>query len=355
MRSPQTGLLRLIDAAANRAGEGLRVVEDYVRFVLDDRHLTRLCKQLRHDLATAIGNIDLGQRLAARETQADVGTEISTTQETSRENLASVLAANIRRAIESLRSLEEASKRIDVELAASFEALRYRAYTLQRVVEMTAHSLRRLADARLYVLVDGHESEAAFETFVQAVIDGGADMIQIRDKRLDDQTLVQRARRLRTRTREAGVLMIVNDRPDLAVLADADGVHVGQQELSVKDARTIVGPDRMIGVSIHSLEQAKAAILDGANYLGVGPTFPSQTKQFDEFTGLDLLRSIAPEIRLPAFAIGGIGINNLAAVLETGFSRVAVCGSISAVTNTATNAVTDIAGQTKRLAELLFD
>ena len=102
-------------------------------------------------------------------------------------------------------------------------------------------------------------------------------------------------------------LFIINDRPDLAALARADGVHVGQEELSVKDARSIVGPETLVGVSTHSIEQARQAVLDGANYIGVGPTFPSGTKQFEQFPGVELLRAVAAEIRLPAFAIGGIG------------------------------------------------
>jgi thiamine-phosphate pyrophosphorylase len=130
-------------------------------------------------------------------------------------------------------------------------------------------------------------------------------------------------------------LFILNDRPDLAVLADADGVHLGQQDLTVKDARRILGPSGLIGVSTHSLEQARAAVLDGANYIGVGPTFASGTKQFSQFTGTELLRSVQAEIRLPAFAIGGVTLQNLPEVLATGFTRVAVSGAIAGSENPA--------------------
>ena len=145
---------------------------------------------------------------------------------------------------------------------------------------------------------------------------------------LDDRQLLERAAALREITRAAGVLFIMNDRPDLAVLAQADGVHVGQEDVSVKAARTIVGPDGLVGVSTHSIDQARQAVLDGANYIGVGPTFPSGTKQFDQFPGLDLLRAVADEIRLPAFAIGGIGPENLSEVLQTGIGRIAVSGAV---------------------------
>ena len=120
----------------------------------------------------------------------------------------------------------------------------------------------------------------------------------------------------------------MNDRPDLAVLAEADGVHVGQDELSVREARRIVGPQRLVGVSTHTLEQARQAVLDGADYLGVGPCFATSTKSFDQLAGLDFVRQVAAEITLPWFAIGGISLANIAAVRAAGASRVAVSGAI---------------------------
>jgi thiamine-phosphate pyrophosphorylase len=121
----------------------------------------------------------------------------------------------------------------------------------------------------------------------------------------------------------------MNDRPDLAVLAGADGVHLGQDDLSVKDARSIVGPDRLVGVSTHCIEQARQAVLDGASYIGVGPTFASKTKAFTEFPGVALLRTVAAEIRLPAFAIGGIAESNVHEVLSAGFRRIAVGSAVA--------------------------
>ena len=112
-------------------------------------------------------------------------------------------------------------------------------------------------------------------------------------------------------------------------MIDADGVHLGQDDASVKDARSIVGPRKLIGVSTHSIEQARAAVLDGANYLGVGPTFPSTTKSFDAFPGISLLQQVSAEIRLPAFAIGGINPDNLPQVLAAGFTRAAVSSAVT--------------------------
>ena len=155
--------------------------------------------------------------------------------------------------------------------------------------------------------MDGGSSECAFAERGSDLIAAGVHVIQLRDKKLDDRTL-SRARSaaapssmtlhysLNPEPRTLNPLFILNDRPDLAVLARADGVHLGQEELTVHDARQIVGPDMLIGISTHNIEQARQAVLDGANYLGCGPTFPSGTKHFDHFPGLDFLRQVAAEI-----------------------------------------------------------
>jgi thiamine-phosphate pyrophosphorylase len=324
----QLAALRIIDAAANRAAEGLRIIEDYLRFALDDRHLTGLAKQLRHDLAAALQVIPTAERHAARETQSDVGTDVSLPSEQSRAGTTEVVRASFQRALQALRSLEEYSKTVAPDAAAVLEQLRYRAYTLERVVGITSDSLARLADARLYVLLDGRASNSDFGTLAESLVLAGVSMIQLRDKRLSDRELLARARRLVEIARDEDTSVIVNDRPDIAVLAGADGVHVGQDELPVKDARRILGPCGLIGVSTHSIEQARTAVMDGANYIGVGPTFPSATKEFAQFTGTELLREVQREIRLPAFAIGGITPENLDQVLASGIARVAVSRAI---------------------------
>jgi thiamine-phosphate pyrophosphorylase len=321
--------LRILDAAANRASEGLRVIEDYLRFALDDPHLTNLCKQLRHDLAEALRHLPSPQRHAARDTQADVGTEIAGHTEFQRFDATAVVAAGFKRVEQALRSLEEYGKLIAVDFAAAIEQLRYRTYTLERAADLTRANAESLSDARLYVLIDGRSSLDEFAQLVQSLVEARVDCLQLRDKTLVDRGLIARARCLRKLTRGTKTLAVINDRADIARLVDADGVHVGQDELSVKDARTVVGPRALVGVSTHSIEQARAAVLDGANYIGVGPTFPSTTKHFDLLAGLGLLRAVAAEIRLPAFAIGGVTLENLDEVLASGIKRVAVSAAIA--------------------------
>ncbi|MBI1903009.1 MAG: thiamine phosphate synthase [Planctomycetia bacterium] len=329
----RAAVLRIMDASANRAREGLRVVEDFARFALDDRFLTAQLKELRHDLAGLLSTIPQGALLACRDTLFDVGTTITTPSELLRETPLDAVSASFKRLQESLRSLEEFGKTIDSRLASGLEQLRYRAYTLERAVVTTAASLNRLATARLYVLIDGRGSAEEFSRLAESLVTAGVHVLQLRDKSLDDRRLLDRARLLKSITAGTGTLVIVNDRPDLALLAQADGVHVGQEELPVHEARRIVGaalvgPGRLVGVSAHTIEQARAAVLGGADYIGVGPAFRSGTKKFASFPGLEFVRQVAAEIRLPAFAIGGITLENVDQVLAAGLSRVAVSGAV---------------------------
>jgi thiamine-phosphate pyrophosphorylase len=329
----ETATTRILDASLNRAGEGLRVVEDYVRFVLDDPFLTGQVKTLRHDFAAAAAALPSADRHAARDTQNDVGTQISHTSEHRRGDAWEVCSASLKRVEQSLRSLEEYGKLYDAPFAGRMEALRYRVYTLEKAIDVGRSSRERLEGVRLCVLVDGRNTAEAFESFIGELVEAGVGMIQLRDKRLDDRQLVERGRLLRKHTRARPTLCIINDRPDIAASVDADGVHLGQEDLSVKDARGIVGTRMLIGVSTHNIDQARAAVLDGANYLGAGPTFPSSTKTFESFAGLNYLRAVAREMRWPTFAIGGITTQNLRDVLASGISRIAVGAAVTQASN----------------------
>ena len=329
---------RVLDANLNRAREAARVVEDYCRFVLNDGVLTAEVKALRHGLAAAASRIPESWLLGSRDTPGDVGTGVTARSEYERSSAADVAAANLKRLQESLRSLEEFGKLISPDLGQELETLRYRAYTLEGAIVGRVRDERdgrqgrgeRLRSARVYAILTGSQCAASLETTIAAVAEGGVDVIQLREKSLSDRELLARARDMRRWTRRAGVLFIVNDRPDIARLADADGVHLGQDDLSVADARRIAGPDLLVGVSTHSLDQVRAAVLAGADYLGVGPMFPSTTKRFDQFPGLALVRAAAAETSLPLFALGGITLGNVAQVAAAGAGRIAVASAVAA-------------------------
>ncbi len=321
-------LARILDASANRAREGLRVVEDYVRFVLGDAGLTKRLKEVRHRLAEAIRGFESEVLIGSRDTRGDVGTHIMTASEQIRENPRSVLTANFKRTQESLRTLEEYGKLVDVWLAGRFEVLRYDVYTLEKLTMTAVHAQRAFGNAKLYLLIGGLPTLGDLTWVVGEALAGGVDVIQLREKGLTDREWLTRAREVRILTAQAKARFIVNDRPDLARLAGADGVHLGQDDISFRDARRIVGPTASIGVSTHEREQLDRAILDGASYLGVGPVFPSTTKDFSDFAGLAFVRLAAETTTLPWFAIGGITEENVDRVLEAGATRIAVSSAI---------------------------
>ena len=263
---------RILDANANRAREALRVLEDYARFVLNDAFLSEKLKELRHDFAQALRLLPMAMLLDARDTQHDVGAAISTDQEWQRPDLRAVVQANAKRLQEALRSLEEYGKVVETAFAQNIEKIRYRSYSLEAPLMQGGASRERLADARLCVLVTEEKCRASLSGTVKEALLGGAQVIQLREKELDDRALLKHAHAVRQLTRAHGALFIVNDRADIALLADADGVHLGQDDLPVREARSLLGASAIIGVSTHNLDQVRQAVLDGANYIGVGPT-----------------------------------------------------------------------------------
>lgn len=190
-----------------------------------------------------------------------------------------------------------------------------------------------VAAARLCVLLDGGADRDAFGRLVHGLFAVGVPMIQLRDKRLGGALLADRAALAvsiaRGFARPAAPLVIVNDRPDVAVAAGADGVHVGAEDLPVGLARRVVGPDRLVGRTAHGIEEAREAVLAGADLLGVGPCFPSSTKAFAHSAPRAFLADVAGTIALPAFAIGGVTLERLAELSALGLGRVAVAGAIT--------------------------
>jgi thiamine-phosphate pyrophosphorylase len=324
----EINLGRVLDASANRAREALRVLEDYARFALDDAFLSGELKRMRHELTDALAFLPHHHLLEARETERDVGRSLTAPGEEDRHSLQAVVQANCKRLQEAVRSLEEFGKIRGSDLGRAFEKLRYQSYTLERALTLGNLARDRLAEARLCVLVTKSECVRPLDWTIKEAAAGGATIFQLREKNLSDLKLLECARRVRRWTAEVGAMLIINDRPDIARLANTDGVHLGQEDMPVMEARQILGPDLLIGVSTHNLEQVRKAILDGASYIGMGPTFPSVTKEFAEFPGVDFVRDATRETSLPAFAIGGVTVENIDQVAAAGATCAAVSHSI---------------------------
>ena len=315
---------RILDANINRASEGLRTLEEHCRFVSEDPELSLALKQTRHDLMTLIGRFDRIELLKNRDVSGDIGCSIKTESETRRESVESVIAAAVQRVQQSLRCLEEYGKVIDPSIAASLEQLRYRAYEVFAKVELsTTRKSLWPKQGRLYALID---CQLPFQEFIERackISKAGVDIIQIRDKQRDARLILDYTRALSEHLDAKRTRIIVNDRVDIASLA-GDGVHLGQEDLPIGEARTMLPASRLIGISTHTIEQAIAAEIAGADYIGCGPTFASQTKSFESFAGLDFLKQVSETVSIPAFAIGGINLDRLDEVLATGIRRVAV-------------------------------
>ncbi|HEY2784339.1 MAG TPA: thiamine phosphate synthase [Fimbriiglobus sp.] len=335
---------RILDANLNRAREALRVLDDYARFARNDRTLSEAAKRLRHDLVAAADLLPAGVLLASRDTTGDVGTEITAGGEFTRTTTGHVAHVNLKRFQESLRSLEEFGKLVSAPFAERIERLRYAAYSIERAFAQPPAARERFAATRLYVLLTEEHCPLGWERTVREAAAGGATAFQLREKALCDKDLVNRARALRDVTRELGVLFVVNDRADVAAVADADGVHLGQDDCSLADARKIVGPNVAIGVSTHAAEQVQRAVLDGADYLGIGPTFPSQTKSFDHFPGLGFVSEAASLTSLPAFVLGGVNSENVSDVRIAGGTRVAVARAVTHARDPRSAAAAILAG-----------
>lgn len=330
-------VLRIIDANANRAAEGLRAMEDLARFALDHAELAEGCKRARHDLRAALQGVPGGRLalLAARDTPGDVGTSIKAEgSEGVRHSAGALAAAAASRVAEALRAVEEGLKLEGGGAgasAAAVEGVRYRVYELDKRLGL-ALGTGRASQWRLCVLITEALCKANlswFEAAVEAVA-GGADCLQLREKSLADGELLRRAASLVEAVRGRAAV-IVNDRADIALAAGADGVHLGQEDAPVRAVRELAGDRLLVGVSTHDLDEARRALHDGADYVGVGAMFPTSTKE-RETSGVPYLRAFLDLTRetrpLPHLAIGGITPENVGELVAAGCRGVAVSGAV---------------------------
>jgi thiamine-phosphate pyrophosphorylase len=185
----------------------------------------------------------------------------------------------------------------------------------------------RLARARLYFVCDAAPGGRDLPEVLDAALRGGVDLFQLRDKRLSDDDLLAAAQVAREACGRANALFLLNDRPDLALAAGADGVHVGQEDMPVDEAREIVGAERIVGLSTHTVAQVDAAT--GGDYIAVGPVHATPTKPGRPAVGVELVRHAARNATLPFFAIGGLNVANVHEVVGAGATRIVVVRAIA--------------------------
>ena len=337
--SPEAGeqraIERLLDANLDRAREGLRVIEDWCRFGLERPDLVSRTKDFRQRL----GRCHEDRYKLARHTATDSAAGMAHGAQAERQGAAAVVAANCGRVQEALRVLEEFGRSGAGPLAGEAAAIRYGLYDLEvdvlRAGAGPGWRRELLQHCQLYLVTS---PAANLEAVVAAALGAGVRLVQYRAKAeapagggpaMGDQQRLAEARALRQLCARHGALFLVNDRLDLALAVDADGVHLGQDDLPPAIARRLLGPDRLIGRSTNRLGQLHQAVADGCDYVGVGPVNATPTKPGREPVGLDYVRQAAAASPIPFFAIGGIDATNLDDALAAGASRVAVVRAIT--------------------------
>lgn len=322
--------LRIIDANLNRLGEGLRVIEDFCRFGLNDTAFSARIKGLRHG-AAELRRVFPPEALDRRDSAGDVG-RVRVKESMRRSDQLAILGASFGRVQESLRVLEEMAKLARPEAAERVKAMRYEAYELERfIVPLFDRGAKAARLKGLYLILS--EPAVGYEKLAEIAVGMKVSAVQLRAKNMDGGPLLELARRIREITRGSQALFIINDRPDIARLAEADGVHLGQGDLSVSAAREIVGGRMLVGKSTHNRNQLAAALRESPDYVGIGPVFATSSKS-DHAPVLGIAKATAmlrAARNVPAVAVGGINEHNLPALVSAGFSChaliAAVCGA----------------------------
>lgn len=317
-------IARILDANLDRAREGLRIIEEWCRFGWQEVTLAATCKQLRQELA----RWHEPSLKAARDTPQDVGTVLSHPQEEQRQSVEQLLQINLGRVQEALRVLEEYGKLYRAEMGASFKQMRYQVYTLESQI-LSYQRLEKLRSAPLYLVTSPCEN---LLEIVEAALKGGLTLVQYRDKQKEDYLRLDLARQLCQLCHQYQALFIINDRVDLALAVNADGVHLGQQDLPIATARQLLGPQILIGRSTTNPGEMAQAIAEGADYIGVGPVYETPTK-VKKATGLEYVAYAKEKATIPWFAIGGIDLENLLEVVQAGAKQVAVVRAIMQADN----------------------
>ena len=337
MPENSTSVFRILDANLNRLREGLRVVEEYCRLGQNDSSFIQL-KEIRHLLPTLYPSELESLCLQARQADNDVGSRTFSSSEANRDDPRAVLRAGLKRSQEASRVIEEYAKIINEDaVSRKAKSVRFSLYTLEKKLlisrkEKVSSWFAGKRGQVLYLVVDevfygGHD----LISDLRIALDEGVELLQLRQKQAGDRHFLSRARQLKNLCAAYRLPLIINDRPDIAFLAAADGLHLGQDDLSIDSARRIVGEEMPIGRSTHSLEQALTAVAEGADYIGFGPVFKTPSKENpDPVVGIESLQEVVRRVSVPVVAIGGIDSANISQVCATGVAAVAVIRAILA-------------------------
>ena len=325
----EMSIQRLIDANLNRAAEAIRLLEDLARFVIEDAGCAETCKAARHDVHIAGEAIwpDMA-RAWHRDTAGDLGTQLSVPTETDRSSMRDLAVAAGARAAQALRALEEVAKLECGHTNKDLEAIRYRMYDAAAAIE------RRLGSTMVQqwpvcLLLTMSSCLRPWSEVLEAALDAGIRCIQVREKDLSDRDLVEHIHAVRRHTVPYEATVIVNDRVDVALATEADGVHLGQNDLALLDARRLCAHRLIVGISTHTVNEVLDAVKLGADYIGIGPIHQSPTKPDLIPAGEELITQTLPCAgQMPHLVIGGLTPESISQMQPIGVQGVAVGAAI---------------------------
>ena len=316
---------QIIDANLDRAREGLRVLEDWARFGIMRDELVIKLKNYRHILS----KYHFQAYKAARNFSRDTNQGLTHNEQKNRESISSIISANSSRVQEALRVIEEYSRNENPELSLISSKIRYEIYSLEITLLDCASNkelLKVLLENNLYFI--SNQSSQTIQ-IIEKVLKGGIKIIQHRFKDGRDCDNLKKALEIRKLCNKYKALFIVNDRIDIALASNADGVHLGQGDIDIKSARMILGFSKIIGVSANKSGDIKKALANGCDYLGVGPVFETTTKKGKKPLGIEKIKKITKSITIPFFLIGGIKKENISILIKNGFNKVAIISEIA--------------------------
>ena len=314
-------ILRIIDANFNRVREGLRVVEDGIRFLIEDELLMRKLKELRHKFTdTIVSCFPSSIRGKSRKAGQDIGKK----EKSKRADFKKIIEQNLSRIGEGLRSLEEYSKIENPHISKKLHNLRFEFYEIEKDVIILINK-KKIPLPFLQVILNLKEGDNIFP-FAEKVIEGNPDIIQLRYKGEKDIYFLKVALKLR-KLIPPEILFLINDRIDICQICDADGVHIGEYDIPLEYVRKVI-PEKIIGVSCSNLTSIQKIAKKHPDYISIGAIFPSPTKPEKKVVGLNILTLAAKKINIPLGGIGGITRENVVDVIKAGADGVSIVSAI---------------------------
>ena len=317
-------IFQIIDANLDRAREGLRVIEDWSRFGLGKEEYVKRIKNFRQIL----GKNHLTIYKKSRNNIEDRSKGLTHLEQINRVTPEQIISSNSARVQEALRVIEEFCRFHNNSLSKIAAEIRYEIYTIE--IELLNLSKRKnsekiINENDLYVITD--QNENLLEK-IENILIAGVKIIQYRFKNGSDKDHLEKAILIKNLCKRYNSLFIINDRIDIALASDADGIHLGQDDLDLDTARKLLGHSKIIGISANNEIDISEGLKKGCDYIGIGPVFKTSTKKNKKPLGIEMIKILTKDLTIPWFAIGGINIKNISLLKESGFKKVALVSQL---------------------------